>query len=137
MAKGPPPPPPPAPRSISTGSWLQHERLGYNCRLSEVAAAIGIGQMRRLDEIIAQRQTVAQMYMDRLGGHPHLVLPTVDPESEMSWFVYVVRLAPTYSGEERDRIIRGLRAHEIGAGDYFPCIHLQPFYQQLGFHAGM
>src|SRR5437762_928242 len=49
-----------------------------------------------------------------------------------------VRLAPSYTGEERDRIIRGLRAHDIGAGDYFPCIHLQPFYQQRhGFRPGM
>jgi perosamine synthetase len=128
----------PNPSSPNSGSWLRHERLGYNYRLSEIAAAIGIGQMRRLDEIIAKRQTVAQMYVDRLGGHPHLILPTVDPQSEMSWFVYVVRLSPTYTGEERDRIIRGLRANDIGAGDYFPCIHLQKFYQeQHGFRPGM
>jgi perosamine synthetase len=124
--------------SPNSGSWLRHERLGYNYRMSEVSAAIGIGQMRRLNEIIAKRQSVAQLYVDRLGGHPHLVLPTMDPQSEMSWFVYVVRLAPSYTGEERDRIIRGLRAHDIGAGDYFPCIHLQPFYQQQhGFRPGM
>jgi perosamine synthetase len=128
----------PNPTSPNSGSWLRHERLGYNYRLSEIAAAIGIGQMRRLDEIIAKRQTVAQMYMDRLGGHPHLILPTVDLQSEMSWFVYVVRLSPTYTGEERDRIIRGLRANDIGAGDYFPCIHLQKFYQERhGFKPGM
>lgn len=120
------------------GSWLAHERLGFNYRLSEVNAALGVAQMRRLEEIIAKRQTVAQMYVDRLGGHPHLILPTIDPESEMSWFVYVVRLEPSYTGEERDRIIRGLRANDIGASDYFPCIHLQGFYQeQFGFRAGM
>jgi len=121
-----------------TGSWLHHERLGFNYRMSEVNAAIGLGQMRRLDEIIAKRQKVAQMYMDRLGGHSHLILPTIDPQSEMSWFVYVVRLEPSYTSEERDRIIRGLRANDIGSADYFPCIHLQPFYQeQFGFRPGM
>jgi perosamine synthetase len=120
------------------GSWLQHERLGYNYRMSEVNAAIGVAQMRRLDEIIKKRQNVAQMYLDRLGGHSHLILPTVDPASEMSWFVYVVRLDPSYTGEERDRIIRGLRANDIGASDYFPCIHLQPFYRErFGFRPGM
>jgi perosamine synthetase len=120
------------------GSWLHHERLGYNYRMSEVSAAIGVAQMRRLDEIVEKRQKVAQMYMDRLGGHSHLILPTIDPNSEMSWFVYVVRLEPSYTGEERDRIIRGLRANDIGASDYFPCIHLQPFYQeQFGFRPGM
>ncbi len=123
---------------VAKGSWLRHERLGFNYRMSEVNAAIGVAQMRRLDEIIAKRQTVAQMYVDRLGGHSHLIMPTIDPQSEMSWFVYVVRLDPSYTGEERDRIIRGLRANDIGSSDYFPCIHLQPFYQeQFGFRPGM
>jgi len=121
-----------------TGSWLRHERLGYNFRLSEINAALGVAQMRRLDSILARRQNVAKLYMDRLGGHPHLVLPTVDPQTDMSWFVFVVRLAPTYTGEERDRLIRGLRGHDIGSSDYFPCIHLQPFYQErFGFRPGM
>ncbi|MCC6952358.1 MAG: DegT/DnrJ/EryC1/StrS family aminotransferase [Phycisphaerales bacterium] len=114
-----------------TGSWLKHERLGYNFRLSELNAALGVAQMRRLDEILERRMRVARMYVSRLAGHPHLVLPTVDPDSVMSWFVFVVRLAPRYTGDERDRVIAGLRRHEIGAGDYFPCIHLQPFYREL------
>jgi len=122
----------------ATGSWLKHERLGYNYRMSEINSAIGVGQMRRLDSILQRRQAVARAYVERLGGHSHLFLPTVDPESVMSWFVYVVRLAPTYTSEERDRIIRGLRSNDIGAADYFPCIHLQPFYQErFGFRPGM
>ncbi|GJQ30032.1 MAG: polysaccharide biosynthesis protein [Phycisphaerae bacterium] len=121
-----------------TGSWLKHERLGYNYRLPELNAALGVAQMRRLDEITQKRHEVALRYIRRLGGHPALVLPTVDPESVMSWFVFVVRLAPTYTAEERDRIIAGLRRHEIGASDYFPCIHLQPFYRErFGLREGM
>jgi perosamine synthetase len=122
---------------LPTGSWLRHERLGYNYRLSEINCALGVAQMRRLDEIIAKRQRVAMMYIDRLAGHPQLVLPTIDPETVMSWFVFVVRLAPSYSMEERDRVIAGLRRQEIGSSDYFPCIHLQPFYRELGFKEGM
>ncbi len=114
-----------------TGSWLRHERLGYNFRLAEINAALGVAQMKRLDEIIEKRQRVAEQYIRRLGGHPALIVPTIDPECFMSWFVFVVRLAPTYSGEERDRIIAGLRRQDIGASDYFPCIHLQPFYRSL------
>jgi perosamine synthetase len=65
-------------------------------------------------------------------------MPTIDPASVMSWFVFVVRLATSYTGVERDRIIKGLRNHDVGAGDYFPCIHLQPFYrEQFGFEPGM
>jgi len=120
------------------GSWLRHERLGYNFRMSEINAALGVAQMRRLDEIIQKRQNVANAYFDRLGGSTHLVLPTVRAETSMSWFVFVVRLAPSYTIEERDRVIRGLRRQEIGTSDYFPCIHLQPFYQEeFGFRPGM
>lgn len=122
----------------ATGSWLKHERLGYNYRLSELNAALGVAQMDRFDDIIRSRQQVARLYYDRLAGHPHLMLPTVDELTAMSWFVFVVRLAPSYTAAERDRIIRGLRIHEVGAADYFPCIHLQPFYQeQFGFQPGM
>lgn len=120
-----------------TGSWLRHERMGYNFRLAEINAALGVAQMRRLDEIIQKRQAVAAQYLKRLGGHPHLVMPTIEPETSMSWFVFVVRLAPTYTGDERDRIISGLRRQDIGSSDYFPCIHLQPPYRELGFNPGM
>lgn len=120
------------------GSWLRHERLGYNYRMPEINAALGVAQMKRLDEIVKKRQEVANRYMARLGGHPHLVVPTVEANTEMSWFIFVVRLAPSYTSEERDRIIRGMRNHEVGASDYFPCIHLQPFYRELfGFKPGM
>ncbi|HEX8878157.1 MAG TPA: DegT/DnrJ/EryC1/StrS family aminotransferase [Phycisphaerales bacterium] len=120
------------------GSWLKHERLGYNYRLSEINSALGVAQVHRLDEILAKRSKVAQAYIERLGGNKHLIMPTIDPASVMSWFVFVVRLATTYTGVERDRIIKGLRNHDVGAGDYFPCIHLQPFYrEQFGFEPGM
>lgn len=123
--------------SPGVGSWLSHERLGYNYRLSEVNSAIGVGQMRRLDEILARRQSVATAYMQRLMDSTHLILPTIHAESVMSWFVFVVRLASEYTREERDRVIAGLRRHEVGSTDYFPCIHLQPFYREaFGFKPG-
>jgi perosamine synthetase len=120
------------------GSWLRHERLGYNFRMSEINAALGVAQMRRLDEILQKRQEVANAYVARLAGNPHLILPTVREGTSMSWFVFVVRLAPSYTVEERDRVISGLRRQDIGTADYFPCIHLQPFYQErFGFRPGM
>ncbi|MEM9373012.1 MAG: DegT/DnrJ/EryC1/StrS family aminotransferase [Planctomycetota bacterium] len=124
--------------SVGTGStggaWLHHERLGFNYRMSEVNAAIGVGQMSRLDQIIEQRQRVANRYMQRLMGVPDLVLPTIPSATEMSWFVFVARLAAGFTREERDRVIQGLRNHDIGASDYFPCIHLQPFYREAFGH---
>ncbi len=120
-------------------AWLEHERFGYNYRLSEIAAALGVAQLERLDALLEARRRVASLYTQRLMDWDDLVLPTVDDgdEQDMSWFAYVVRLNDTYGKTERDRIITGLRRHEVGASNYFPCIHLQPFYrQQLGFNKG-
>ena len=125
--------------SVNAGGWLAHERLGFNYRLSEINAALGVSQMQRLDAILDSRRRVATLYMHRLMDWDELILPTVEPgcEGEMSWFVFVVRLSSLYGQTERDRIITGLRRHDVGASNYFPCIHLQPFYrQQFGFKKG-
>ena len=121
------------------GSWLAHERLGYNYRLSEINCALGIAQLQRLPEMLEARRRVAGHYMRRLMDWDDLVLPTLEPGSDatMSWFVFVLRLTADYGHTERDRIIQGLKRHEIGASNYFPCIHLQPFYRQrFGFQKG-
>jgi len=124
--------------STTTGSWLQHERLGYNYRLSEIACALGIAQLERLDQMLEARRRVAAMYMQRLMDFEELILPNIEPgtESDMSWFVYVVRLSDEYGRTERDRIITGMRRHEVGAANYFPCIHLQPHYRAFGWQKG-
>mgnify|MGYP001171609261 CR=1 FL=1 len=113
-----------------TGSVLVHERLGYNYRLSEIAAALGIAQLERLDAILDARRHVAAMYMRRLMDWQDLILPTIEYPDEMSWFVFAIRLSDQFGQVERDRIITGMRRHEIGAANYFPCIHLQPFYRE-------
>lgn len=120
--------------SPGAGSWLEFDRLGYNYRLPEVNAAIGVGQMQRLDHIVHARQRVAASYIDRLMDHRCLILPTVDEQTRMSWFVFVVRLTDEYGAESRRRIIEGMRRHDIGAAAYFPCIHLQPFYRERFGH---
>ncbi len=121
----------------TAGSWLHHERLGFNYRMSEVAAALGVAQMDRLDEILRARAATAEMYVERMAGLNDFVLPTIPDECEMSWFVFVPRLSTDYTRDERDRIIQGLRMHDIGSSDYFPCIHQQPIYQQaFGYREG-
>jgi dTDP-4-amino-4,6-dideoxygalactose transaminase len=112
------------------GSWLAHERLGYNFRMSEINAAVGVGQIERLGSILEARRRVANAYTQRLMGVPELILPTVATNVSPSWFVFVVRLETGFIGDERDRIIRNLQSHDVGAAAYFPCIHLQPFYQK-------
>jgi perosamine synthetase len=116
------------------GSWLVHERVGYNFRLSEINAALGVAQMERLDEIIEQRQRVAATYTRRLMGNPHVIVPTVDEDTFMSWFVYVVRLSEEFTAADRDMIMEGMRRHEIGVSNYFPPIHLLPPYRNRFGH---
>ncbi len=125
------------PRTSDTGSWLSHERLGYNYRLSEIAAALGVVQMERLDEILARRREVACMYFDRLMDLSDVILPNIDDRSEMSWFVFVVRLSDQFSLTARNRILTGMRRHEVGCSNYFPPIHLQPYMRErFGFRPG-
>jgi perosamine synthetase len=116
------------------GSWLSHERLGYNFRMSEINAALGMAQMRRIDQLIEARQRVAAAYTRRLMGNTDLMLPTVEPDTFMSWFVYVVRLSDRFTGDNRDFIINGLRRHDVGASNYFPPIPLLPYYRQRFGH---
>ena len=117
--------------------WLAHKRLGYNYRLSEINAAIGSVQMDRLPELLENRRRVANLYMERLMTNRFLILPTLAEEDDLSWFVFVVRLNDLFDPGDRDAVIRHLRAEGIGCNNYFPPIHLQPFYRErFGFEPG-
>jgi perosamine synthetase len=119
------------------GGWLAHPRLGYNYRMCDIVAAVGVEQMRRLDEILAKRDRVARMYVERLADERRVSLQKVPAGSTISWFVFVVRLSDEYTQVDRDRILESLRAKGVGCQVYFPPIHLQPFYQkELGYKAG-
>jgi len=117
--------------------WLAHQRLGYNYRLSEISAALGIAQCERLDEILAGRRRVAHAYINRLMTNRFLILPTITDQDVMSWFVFVVRLNDLFEPGDRDLIIQDLRAAGIGCNIYFPPIHLQPYMvEKFGFKSG-
>jgi perosamine synthetase len=116
---------------------LSHARLGYNYRLADINAAVGVVQMKRLEAIVEARQRVAHEYISMLLDEPHLILPTIDDETTMSWFVFVVRLTGDLDATDRDAILAYLRNHHIGCSNYFPPIHLQPFYMaEHGFKRG-
>jgi perosamine synthetase len=119
-------------------SWLAHQRLGYNYRLSEINAAMGAVQVDRLEEILEQRRRVARMYMERLMTNRFLILPTLQDDTHLSWFVFVVRLNDLFEPGDRDEIMIELRSEGIGCNNYFPPIHLQPYMvEKFGFKAGM
>jgi perosamine synthetase len=112
--------------------WLDHDRLGYNYRLSELASALGIGQLEQLDELLAGRAAAAAAYSEALGRVEGLGLPCPDAGGDRrGWFVYVVQLPSDLS---RDRVIEGLRARGIDSKPYLPAIHLMSFYRERFGH---
>ncbi len=119
-------------------SWLSHSRLGYNYRMTELSAALGVTQMGRIEEILKRRQEVADNYNRRLIKIDGVKIPYVASDSKISWFVYVIRLdEKRFSRKDRDAVIQKLGERGISARDYFPPIHLEPFYVNMfGFKEG-
>jgi perosamine synthetase len=114
--------------------WLAHQRLGYNYRLPEINAAMGVVQCQRLEEILDARRRVARLYMERLMTNRFLILPTIADDTHVSWFVFVVRLNDLFEAGDRDVVMQELRKNRIGCNNYFPPIHLQPYMvERFGF----
>ena len=113
------------------GAWLVHSRLGFNYRLSDVHAAIGVAQIERLDWMQDARARIAAMYQERMIGIDG-VTPMYEGPQRRSWFVYAPRLDADL---DRDRIIGRLEADGVSAKPYLPCIHLQPYYREDHGHA--
>lgn len=109
------------------GGWLDHERLGYNYRLSDINCALGIVQLSRIEEIKAKRRQVAKWYQEMLSRDKRLIVPAELPGCEISWFVFVVRLADSAASGQRDRILQAMRERGIQVNNYFSPVHLQPF----------
>jgi perosamine synthetase len=119
-----------------SGEWLTHARLGYNYRLDDLSAALGLAQLERLDEILAARSEVAARYGDLLAPLDGVEAPLADDgKHRRSWFVYVVRLA---AGVDRNGVMARLADGGVASKPYLPSIHLQPFYRErFGYREGM
>jgi perosamine synthetase len=119
-----------------SGPWLEHVRLGYNYRIDDVSAAMGVAQLEKLDRILELRSAAAARYAELLAsvdgvGAPH----PDDDEHKRSWFVYVVELAP---GIDRERVIPQLEREGVATSRYLPSIHLQPYMRErFGFREGL
>jgi dTDP-4-amino-4,6-dideoxygalactose transaminase len=116
-------------------AWLNHSHLGYNYRLDEMSAALGLVQLNRLQELLSKRARVASWYTERLKNLDLLECPYIaSTTTRMSWFVYVVRILPPAN---RNQIMEKLAGEGIPSRPYFSPIHLQPFYRNtLGFQRG-
>jgi perosamine synthetase len=118
------------------GSWLNHVRLGFNYRLDDIAAAIGIAQLEKFDHIQALRNAAASRYAELLAELDGVeALPADDADHRRSWFVYVVKLA---RGVDRRRVMDELAGQGIATKVYLPCIHLQDYMRErYGFGEGL
>ncbi|MBA2332665.1 MAG: DegT/DnrJ/EryC1/StrS family aminotransferase, partial [Actinobacteria bacterium] len=118
------------------GGWLDHARLGYNYRIDDIRAALGIGQLEKIERILELRQSAASRYSELLAGVEGLEVPLADDaEHVRSWFVYVVTLA---RGTDRERVIAALERQGIATSRYLPSIHLQAYMRETyGFSEGL
>jgi dTDP-4-amino-4,6-dideoxygalactose transaminase len=112
--------------------WLDHDRLGFNYRLSDIASALGVAQLEHLDEMLSGRARVAAAYGEALADIEGLELPCAESgQIRRGWFVYVVQLP---RGFDRDGVVRSLAERDIPSKPYFPAIHLMSFYRERFGH---
>jgi len=120
---------------LETSSWLQHGRLGYNYRLDDLSAALGIGQLEKLERILEARARVAATYGEVLADVDVETPLADDGDHVRSWFVYVVKLP---AGVDRNAVMARLDADGIATAPYLPSIHLQSYMRErYGFSEGM
>lgn len=116
------------------GAWLEHERLGYNYRMDEMSAALGLSQLTRIETFLTKRERVARMYADCLGNSEVIQVPWTKSCVRRSWFVYVVTLA---EGIDRQAVAKAMEASGIPVRCYFSPVHLQPYMRErFGFKGG-
>jgi perosamine synthetase len=112
--------------------WLDHDRLGFNYRLSDIACALGVAQLERLEALLAGRTRVAGLYREALSGIDGLELPCLDEGARRrGWFVFVVQLP---HGVNRDAVVRALGQGGIPSKPYFPAVHLMSYYRERFGH---
>ena len=114
------------------GNWLDQHAIGFNFRLSEIQAAMGVAQMKRLDQLLADRRAIVEQYRQALAACDVLVFP--EPPDDclaMSWFALVLQLDGRLGRQDRDHLVKEMAANGIQLGRYFAPLHLQPALSRL------
>jgi len=118
------------------GPWYyQQIELGYNYRMTELQAALGVSQMKRLDEFVSRRHSLARRYDKMLADYP-VITPWQRPDSYSGLHLYVIRLNPNQTDRPRLQIVESLRQQGIGVNIHYIPVHTQPYYRKLGFKPG-
>ena len=114
------------------GDWLVYERMGYNYRMSELNATLGVAQMERLDEILNKRNKISELYESKLKNLSEVKTISVPENTKISWFVYIIKV----NEKIRDKLMSYLESKGIQTRPYFPPIHFEPFYKEMGYKEG-
>ncbi|MGE4440206.1 MAG: UDP-4-amino-4,6-dideoxy-N-acetyl-beta-L-altrosamine transaminase [Desulfomicrobium sp.] len=118
------------------GPWYyQQIDLGYNYRMTELQAALGVSQMKRLDEFVSRRHSLARRYDKMLADYP-VITPWQHPDSYSGLHLYVIRLNPNQTDRPRFKVFESLRRQGIGVNVHYIPVHTQPYYRKLGFKPG-
>lgn len=121
---------------VSDGPWYyQQIELGFNYRMTDLQAALGISQMHRLDEFIARRHALAERYDNKLAAFP-IVTPWQHPDSYSGRHLYVIRLKTDLITKSHREVFEALRAADIGVNVHYIPVYRQPYYENLGFKPG-
>ncbi|RON20359.1 UDP-4-amino-4,6-dideoxy-N-acetyl-beta-L-altrosamine transaminase [Pseudomonas brassicacearum] len=120
----------------ASGLWYyQQLELGFNYRMTDLHAALGVSQMARLDAFVAKRRQLAARYETLLGGIA-VTLPVAQPGAESAWHLYVVRLQLSRTNLSQTQVFEALRAAGLGVNLHYIPVHLQPYYREMGFKDG-
>jgi dTDP-4-amino-4,6-dideoxygalactose transaminase len=112
------------------GAWYyQQQDLGFNYRMTDIQAALGLSQMKRLDDFIVKRHAIAQRYTKQLSALP-ICTPRQHPDTFSSYHLYPIRI------KNRKSVFDKLRSADIGVNVHYIPVHTQPYYQNLGFKVG-
>lgn len=121
---------------ISSGSWYYEQlELGFNFRMTDMQAALGLRQLERLDEFVEQRHSIASYYDNSLEKFP-LILPFQQEDTYSAYHLYVIQVDPEESLIERNTLFEHMRNSGIGVNVHYIPVHTQPYYQRLGFSRG-
>jgi len=110
----------------TNNNWLKHVRLGFNYRLDEMSAALGVSQLKKLDWMIAEKRKIANYYDQEFANFDKIITPKIAPNNTHSWFVYVIRVP----SNKRNKLIEHLTKKNIQSKAYLPAIHLQPYIKK-------
>lgn len=120
------------------GPWYyEMQELGYNYRMTDMQAALGLSQMDKLDGFVARRREIAALYNESFSSLQGLIVPKQHSNAESSWHLYVLRWLPEYFAESRESLFLALRNENIGVNVHYIPVYLQPFYKKLGYQTGV